>query len=94
MTKLSDISGLFSDEGGAVTVDWVTLTTSAVVIGIGLVYSIYGGEDGPISTIITNYNAELDVAADNLSGVVGDPPPPLDQSTSDNTTPTFLDNDD
>ncbi len=70
--------------------DWVALTSSVVVIGIGLIYSIYGGEDGPISTMITNYNAELTVAGDNLSGVVGDLPSPLDQSTTDSATPTFL----
>ena len=90
MTKLSDIKRLFSNESGAVTVDWVALTSSVVVIGIGLVYSIYGGEDGPVSTIITNYNAELTVAGDNLSGVLSDPPPSEEQSTTENTTPTFL----
>lgn len=78
MKKPSEIIRLFSDESGAITLDWVALTSSVVVIGIGLVYMVYGGEDGPISAMITNYNAELNVAGDNLTGVVGDPPPPLD----------------
>lgn len=72
MVKVPDIKELFSDESGAITMDWVALTSSVVVIGIGLAYMIYGGETGAVSTMVTNYNAELNVAADNLSGAVGD----------------------
>ena len=57
--------------------DWVALTSSVVIIGIGLVYMVYGGETGQISTMVTNYNSELNSAAGNLAGTVGDPPPPL-----------------
>ncbi len=64
---------------GAVTLDWVALTSSVVVIGIGLAYMVYGGETGAISTMIANHNAELDQAASNLSGVVeAATPPPLE----------------
>ena len=61
---------IFVNSDGAVTLDWVALTSSVVVIGIGLVYMVYGGETGAISSMITNYNSELDQAAANLSGVV------------------------
>ena len=78
MPKHLKIKRFFAEECGAITLDWVALTSSVVVIGIGLVYMVYGGEDGPITSIITNYNAELNTAADNLVGGVGDPPPPLE----------------
>lgn len=69
--------GFFLDAAGAVTLDWVVLTSSVVVIGIGLAYMVYGGESGPISTMIIHYNGELNTAADNLDGGIGDPPPQL-----------------
>lgn len=78
MVNVSDLKYFFGNESGAVTLDWVALTSSVVVIGIGLVYMVYGGENGQISTMVTNYNAELDDAATNLVGAVGDPPPLLD----------------
>lgn len=78
MLQWFDVKGFLPNDSGAVTLDWVALTSSVVIIGIGLVYMVYGGEDGSISAIITNYNAELSIAADNLSGAVGDPPPPLE----------------
>lgn len=78
MLQCFDAKGFLPNDSGAVTLDWVALTSSVVIIGIGLVYMVYGGGDGPISAMITNYNAELNVAADNLVGMVGDPPPPLE----------------
>ncbi len=66
------------DTRGAVARDWVALTSSVVVIGFGLAYMVFGGEDGSITTLIGDYNAGLDQAAANLSGVVAAAtPPPL-----------------
>jgi len=78
MLQCFDVKGFLPNDSGAVTLDWVALTSSVVIIGIGLVYMVYGGDDGPISAMIANYNAELSVAADNLSDAIGDPPPPLE----------------
>lgn len=76
MIKIVDPKRILADETGALTLDWVALTSSVVVIGIGLVYMIYGGETGQISTVVTNYNEELNTAAGNLSGAVPDLPTP------------------
>ena len=70
MSNYTVLNDFLSDRTGAITLDWVALTSSVVVIGMGLVYMVYGGESGPISTMITGYNSELDQAAANLSGVV------------------------
>ena len=64
-------------DDGVITMDWVALTSSVVSIGLGLVYMIYGGEDGSISSMITNFQEGLTTSGNNLSGAVGDPPPPL-----------------
>lgn len=72
------VEGFFRNECGAITLDWVALTSSVVVIGIGLVYMVYGGEAGAISTMVTNYNGELSTAADNLSNVALNKPAILD----------------
>lgn len=77
--QVSVVERFFRNECGAITLDWVALTSSVVIIGIGLAYMVYGGESGAISTMVTNYNAELDQAAANLSGVVeAATPPPLE----------------
>ena len=78
VTEHSVVKRFLLEKSGAITLDWVALTSSVVVIGLGLVYMVYGGEDGPITEMITNYNAELNTAADNLVGGVGAPPPPLE----------------
>ena len=60
------------DESGSVTLDWVALTASVVVVGIGLVYSVFGDGDAPLNEIISTYNAELDATAADLSTIVPD----------------------
>lgn len=67
----------FSDRSGAVTLDWVALTSGAVIIGIGLVYTVFGDSDGSVSSLISGFTTELGVAATNLSGTTASPPPPL-----------------
>ena len=59
-----------ADKSGAVTVDWVALTAAVVIIGIGIVYAVFGsGEDG-VNGLVTNLSSELGVAATNNSGAV------------------------
>lgn len=58
------------DKSGAVTVDWVALTAAVVVIGIGLVYAVFGtGTDG-VAGLVDNLTSELGAAATNIDGVV------------------------
>ena len=40
------IYNFFHDEDGAVTVDWVVLTASVVVLGLGLIVSISNATEG------------------------------------------------
>ena len=40
MTKFTEF---FSDDAGAVTIDWITLTAGILLLGILVVYAIYNG---------------------------------------------------
>ncbi|MEM7547522.1 MAG: hypothetical protein AAF367_18495 [Pseudomonadota bacterium] len=73
-------SGLWADETGAVTVDWVALTAAVVVIGIGIAYAVFGpdGTSG-INAVVTSLTDELAQAATNIDGSISSlsVPPPL-----------------
>ena len=58
-----------ADKSGAVTVDWVALTAAVVIIGIGIVYAVFDGEDG-VSGLVDNLTTELGVASTNIDGAV------------------------
>lgn len=66
-----------ADSAGAVTIDFVALTASAVVIGIVFVYTIMGGESGAVQSVIDAMQGEMRVAAGNMIGTASPPPPPL-----------------
>lgn len=59
------------DRSGAVTVDWVALTAAVVIIGIGIVYAVFGSGDDGVNGLVTNLTAGLGTAASNISGQVG-----------------------
>lgn len=42
---LNKIRSFGADKSGAVTVDWVALTAAVVVIGIALVYAVFGADN-------------------------------------------------
>ena len=60
-----------ADKSGAVTVDWVALTAAVVIIGIGIVYAVFGSGDDGVNGLVTNLTAELGQAATNISDQVG-----------------------
>ena len=60
-----------TDKSGAVTVDWVALTAAVVIIGIGIVYAVFGSGDDGVNGLVTNLTSELGTAATNISGTVG-----------------------
>ncbi|MEM7269449.1 MAG: hypothetical protein AAF401_09365 [Pseudomonadota bacterium] len=73
MSKLAAaVRRLAKNESGAVTVDWVALTAAVVIIGIGIVYAIFGtGSDG-VNGLATNISTELGQAAANINDAVAD----------------------
>ncbi len=48
------ISGLIADEDGAVTVDWVVLTASIVMLGMAAAFTVTGSVPGLASKISTH----------------------------------------
>lgn len=71
MSYLNTIRRFAADKSGAVTVDWVALTAAVVIIGIGIVYAVFGSGDDGVNGLVTNLTTELGVAATNISGSVG-----------------------
>lgn len=63
-----------NDKSGAVTVDWVALTAAVVIIGIGIVYAVFGTGDDGVNGLVTNLTTELGDASSNIEGAVGDLP--------------------
>ena len=59
-----------ADKSGAVTVDWVALTAAVVVIGIGLVYAVFGSGTDGVAGLVDNLTGELTTASTNIDGAV------------------------
>lgn len=70
MSYLNVIRRFAADKSGAVTVDWVALTAAVVIIGIGIVYAVFGSGDQGVNGLVSNLGSELGVAATNISGAV------------------------
>ena len=60
MTKFTEF---FSDDAGAVTIDWITLTAGILLLGILVVYTIY---NGGLSNLTPNVNSTLAGAPANV----------------------------
>ena len=60
MTKFTEF---FSDDAGAVTIDWITLTAGILLLGIVVVYAIY---NGGWSNMAPNVNSTLAGAPANV----------------------------
>jgi len=67
---IANIRRFGSDKSGAVTVDWVALTAAVVVIGIGLVYTVFGNGSDGVGGLATNITTELGQAATNINDAV------------------------
>ncbi len=62
MTKLAKF---LSDDAGAVTIDWVTLTAGVLLAGITVVYAIY---NNGVSSLVVNVDSTLvAIAGTNVS---------------------------
>ncbi len=48
-----------SDDTGAVTIDWVALTSALLLLGIMIVYSIF---DGGVNSLVSSVNSTLSAA--------------------------------
>jgi hypothetical protein len=68
MTRLSKF---INDGAGAVTVDWVAVTASILLLGIAVVYSIYNDGVAPAATAIesTLTSMEIEVPSSTLDPI-------------------------
>jgi len=75
MTKFTEF---FSDDAGAVTIDWITLTAGILLLGILVVYAIY---NGGWSNMAPNINTTLAGTTTNviIGTIVLESDIPIDQ---------------
>ncbi len=53
---MTNFTKFLSDDAGAVTVDWIALTASVLIVGIMVVYAI---NNQGVSTVVVNVNSML-----------------------------------
>ena len=71
------INKFLSDKSGAVTVDWVALTAAVVVIGIALVYAVFGADNSTgFSGLATDVSGDADTLKTELDGIKSAVPTP------------------
>lgn len=61
-----------SDTSGVVTIDWVAVTATFVVVGIGITYAIFGDEDGGLIAIVNGKQEQLADRADDVSTMISE----------------------
>lgn len=73
MTRISGVGRkLLRDVSGAVTVDWVAVTATFVVVGIGIVYAIFGDEDEGLIAIVNGKQEQLADRADDVTDMLSE----------------------
>ncbi len=60
------------DISGVVTIDWVAVTATFVVVGIGITYAIFGDEDGGLIAIVNGKQEQLADRADDVSTMISE----------------------
>ena len=69
-TLMNKIRAFGSDKSGAVTVDWVALTAAITVIGIALVYAVFGQDNQTgFSGLASQSSTEADTLGTQLDGI-------------------------
>lgn len=68
MSRLSGVGQIFlRDIRGAVTVDWVAVSATFLVVGIGIVYAIFGDDDEGLIAIVNGKQEQLSDRVDDVS---------------------------
>jgi hypothetical protein len=57
---MTNFAKFFSDDAGAVTVDWIALTAGVTILGIMVVYAIY---NTGVSLLVKNVDSTLTVVS-------------------------------
>lgn len=71
MSRISRVGRKFlSDTAGVVTIEWVAVTATFVVIGIGITYAIFGDEDGGMVAIVNGKQEQLAERANDVSDML------------------------
>ena len=73
MSRISGVGRMFlRDVSGAVTVDWVAVTATFVVVGIGIVYAIFGDDDEGLIAIVNGKQEQLGDRAEDVTDMLSE----------------------
>lgn len=73
MSRLSVLGRKFlNNVQGAVTIDWVAVTATFVVVGIGIVYTIFGDDEEGLIALINARQETLGKSADNVDNMLSE----------------------
>jgi hypothetical protein len=61
---MTTFTEFFSDDAGAVTIDWVALGSAILLLGIMVVYSIF---NNGVSTLVSNVNSTLEGVSTDIT---------------------------
>ncbi len=71
MSRISgSICRFFHDVRGVVTIDWVAVTATFVVLGIGITYAIFGDEDGGLIAIVNGKQEQLSERVNDVDNML------------------------
>ena len=59
-----EFNHFLSDDAGAVTIDWVALTSAILLVGLMVVYSIF---NGGVSSVVSNISSTLSGVSTSVS---------------------------
>jgi hypothetical protein len=62
---LRNFGSFFGDEAGAVTIDWVAVTSGVLLLGVVVVYSVF---NNGVSSLVSNVNATLVAVETDIGG--------------------------
>ncbi len=76
---MTNFTEFFSDDAGAITIDWVVLTAGILLMGILVTYAIL---NNGVQTMASNLNTGLDGSTTNvvLGEIVLPETPPLEET--------------
>lgn len=79
---MSKFATFLSDDAGAITVDWVSITAGILLLGVMVIYAIFNS--GGVDNLVSNSNATLGGSGPTVT--VGGLPTYADAGTDDGGT--------
>ena len=61
-----------ADRSGAVTIDWVAASACFLILGIGIVYAIFGDDEGGLVALVNDQQERAASFSNDIDAIVSD----------------------